>query len=71
MVIKEKNNMADQAKYVKLLQGMDWYYEYSDDNRVWQKGQTQYQDLLKIAKKVDPDFSIWNRYAPQDCQKQL
>ena len=28
-------------KLIELLRNHDWYFEYSDDHKVWQRGVTQ------------------------------
>ncbi len=27
------------------MKGADWYYEYSDDSRVWSRGSTEVKDI--------------------------
>ena len=31
----------------KLLKTHDWYYEYSDDHRVWQRGRDQRDEIRR------------------------
>jgi len=49
----------------------DWYYQYSDDHRVWKAGSAA-EDRLKskyrMLKQRLPDAAtaIWNQYCPKD-----
>lgn len=53
----------------KLCKEHDWYYEYSDDHRVWQKGKAAYTALSNryvAMKKQYPGATqaIWETYNP-------
>ena len=37
------------SKYYDMLSGHDWYYDYSDDHSVWQKGRDASEQLRRIA----------------------
>lgn len=48
----------------------DWFYEYSDDFRVWSYGNAHRQRISRAfaaLDEVDPVLSVetWNRVAPQ------
>ena len=47
--LMESVREMDQIEYFKKLQSHDWYYDYSDDNRVWEKGRRESQRLQAIA----------------------
>jgi len=51
--------------YTKALSFHDWHYEYSDDHSVWVRGKDERAALLEFQKQIDPDFAIWNQYAPE------
>lgn len=36
-------------EYYRLLKAHDWYYEFSDDHRVWKEGQRKSDYLRKVA----------------------
>lgn len=55
-------------EYYTALTFHDWYYQYSDCHRVWEAGQNAMDKLRQMQKELDPDFSIWNQYAPTDCK---
>ena len=38
-----------KEEYQKLLESHDWYYHYSDDHRVWKRGQKEREDLRHYA----------------------
>ena len=39
------------TEYKKALQSMDWWFDYSDDHRVWRMGMAQKRQLLREADK--------------------
>ena len=51
-------------EYIKLLQAHDWYYNYSDDFNVWQKGRKERDQLISFKAELDPHGVVWNQYAP-------
>lgn len=56
--------MNTEQEYRAALQAHDWYYDYSDDHKVWCAGRDQ-RSALRIARdKLDADGTIWNEYAP-------
>lgn len=51
--------------YLNKLAVFDWYYDYSDDNRVWQSGRANRQALLDEASKhpiLAQAFTAWGQY---------
>lgn len=62
--------MRTEQRYRKLLGSHDWYYNYSDDYSVWAKGKASYAEIWDLQPNIDPDFKIWNEYAPQDFKRQ-
>ena len=54
----------EMEEYVKLLKGHDWYYDYSDDHRVWTKGADAHKKLRDMADKLDPEHKVWDKYSP-------
>jgi hypothetical protein len=36
----------------------DWYYEYSDDHRVWKKGQIQHDHLRNLVTSLNCPYSM-------------
>ncbi len=51
-------------QYIAALKAHDWYYEYSDDHRIWTEGRDHKAKIREGRKLHDPDYSIWNQYAP-------
>lgn len=50
----------------------DWYYEYSDDHRVWQKGSSEIKGILKdlqMLTRNEQGFEmankLWEKYVPE------
>lgn len=60
---------ASEDKYRKLLTGHDWYYNFSDDYSVWAKGKERSNSIFALQPDVDPDFAIYNEYAPDDFKR--
>lgn len=55
----------DQTAYIAALQSHDWTYEYSDDHRVWTKGNAERATLVSMRRQLDPDWTLWNQHAPE------
>lgn len=51
--------------YWNMLSGHDWYYEFSDDHRVWSAGNAAHNRLLDLARQ-DPErqklFDAFNNH---------
>ena len=41
--------MTALNEFYNMLSSHDWYYQYSDDHRVWRNGQDQYDKITTIA----------------------
>ena len=44
---EEKVMHPDLNTLEKLLKTHDWYYEYSDDHRVWQRGRDERDEIRR------------------------
>jgi hypothetical protein len=40
------------------LRNFDWYYGYSDDNRVWRKGRLRLQELSRDLEGMECPYSL-------------
>jgi hypothetical protein len=58
-----------EQKYRELLGTHDWYYNFSDDYSVWAKGKSHAAKMWDLQPEVDPEFKIWNEYAPDDFKQ--
>lgn len=56
------------AEYTAALQTCDWFYAYSDDHSVWQRGEEAMQQLRAAQRQLDPQGLIWNQHAPKECR---
>ena len=54
-----------ETQYREALQNHDWYYDYSDDYTAWCRGRDELSALQAARRTLDPDYSIWNEYAPK------
>lgn len=41
----------------------DWFYQYSDDHRVWRNGQDNYDRLVEISKESPEHRQLFEDYA--------
>ncbi len=59
----------DLWKYAKLLKEHDWTYAFSDDQRVWRKGEAERKVLEDMQKVLDNNFAIWNMKCPPEYKR--
>jgi hypothetical protein len=50
--------------YIRALRGHDWTYEYSYDQRIWNRGREQRAQLKRAQQALDPLGVLWRYYAP-------
>lgn len=51
-----------EEEFLKMLKAHDWYYQYSDDHRVWSKGRAESQAIF-AAMKANPELGkIYQEY---------
>jgi hypothetical protein len=67
---KLPNHLAglDEVEYREMLEAHDWFFQFSDDATVYRKGLSAESDLREAQKHIDPDYTIWNTYAPKEYQ---
>tara|TARA_E500000318_G_C3510219_1_gene191985 strand:- start:158 stop:349 length:192 start_codon:yes stop_codon:yes gene_type:complete len=51
-------------EYKALLKAHDWTFEFSERSSVFQRGIEQKRTLQMLQPKLDPDYTIWNQFAP-------
>lgn len=57
----DKETMTEE-RFKEMLRCHDYYYEMSDDHRVWQKGRSERARIMS-ALKANPSFEpIWREY---------
>lgn len=56
------------ADLEEQLKCHDWYYQYSDDHRVWCGGEAHWRKIKGLIEKVPVDKvkELWAKYAPKD-----
>ena len=69
MTYKPLEDKAKMDRYEALLANMDWTYEYSDDNRVYQAGSEAWMEAVRLGEEVDPEWVVWNEHAPLEEQR--
>jgi hypothetical protein len=53
----------------KKLKSHDWWYAYSDDNRKYKSGETNWFEITKMIKGMKGNKEaekLWNKYSPKD-----
>lgn len=61
--------MEKIAQYKQLLAGLDWYYAFSDDYSAYGRGSRANGEILRMSREVDPNYVIFNQYAPDSMKK--
>jgi hypothetical protein len=50
----------------ELLKSHDWYFEYSDDHKVWRRGKNQLNAIRRKVKDVgSKGLEMYNKYKPK------
>ena len=49
-------------EYFKKLRYHDWYYEYSDDYRVWRQGSINFNLIRDMSKENDTYMKMFNEF---------
>jgi hypothetical protein len=63
---------ADLTELERLLKSHDWYYQYSDDHTVWQRGSAQAEEIRRqkdICCGLGLDSianELYNKYKPKN-----
>lgn len=55
-------------EYRELLRRHDWTYEFSEMSSVFRRGIEQRRQLESLQEKLDPEYVIWNQFAPNFCK---
>lgn len=51
------------AQYQQMLLDADWYYDFSDDHRVWSRGESERRRLKYIAETGGEEYkALYNKY---------
>ena len=52
----------DAKEFWDACDKFDWFYEMSDDGRVWRNGETARAKLLTFAPPGSTNLAIWNGF---------
>lgn len=63
----EGDDMSAEDEFHQLMKKYDWYFEMSDDDRVWDRGKALNRKLYDLAKFIGANkaIEIFNQYAPK------
>ena len=50
--------------YIAKLKAHDWTYNYSDDNRYYEAGRKEAEEIRRMGDILDPDRKIYKKYSP-------
>lgn len=39
-------------QFETLLKNHDWYYDFTDDNSVWRRGQAEWNAIMKVKEEL-------------------
>lgn len=61
-------NQKEKAK--RLLQQHDWFYDYSDNYRVWRAGMAHKRQMLNaLCQLPQTDIDeLWEKHAPKELR---
>ena len=51
------------SEFFKLLEKHDWYYQYSDDHRAWEKGSNESKRIQAIAQEIPLFLDMYRDYS--------
>ena len=62
-----EGDMSAEDEFHQLMKKYDWYFEMSDDDRIWDRGKALNRQLYDLAKFIGADkaVEIFNQYAPK------
>jgi hypothetical protein len=50
-------------EFYTMLEGHDWYFDYSDDHRAWDKGRKERYAIQAKMQENDKLRKLWEAYA--------
>ena len=50
---------TELKSFYTMLKRHDWYYDYSDDHRVWKEGRENYDRLHTISRESTEHKKLW------------
>lgn len=56
-------NSVDE--YIERLKHHDWFYDYTDDHRVWTLGRKDRDAINCARERYDTGYDLWNQYCPE------
>ena len=49
-------------QFISMLKAHDWFHDFSDDIRVWRRGQDSWQEIQRMANLVPDANSLIKQY---------
>ena len=62
-----------ELELCQALKNHDWYYEYSDDHRVWSNGSRERSKIKGLMSKLPKQYAaeLYNKYAPEQFKMEV
>lgn len=54
--------MVTLKEYYKMLKEHDWYFDWSDDGRVWEKGRAAHSRLAAMSTQSPEHKALWEGF---------
>lgn len=65
------NDTQEIERYRAALKNHDWYYNFSDDYRAWNRGKDSMESISAMRRQLDPNYEIWNEFAPEEMKAKV
>jgi len=59
-----KKDSFTLEEYEELLKNLDWYYTYSEDPRVYNRGKRKYNQAMIVSELSDDHKKLFDKYSP-------
>ena len=71
-IVKKIKIKLAKKEIIQMLKKHDWTYEMSEDQRKWDKGNKELEEIVNELKKipVDEAYVLWNEYSPPNFKKE-
>jgi hypothetical protein len=64
--MKNQENNSKAGELRLLIKSHDWYYDYSDDQNAWARGNDNEKRILRLVKELDSyGIDVYNQLAPE------
>jgi len=54
--------MTTLPEFYSMLANHDWYFEYSDDHKVWSRGRASRDRIFQVSKETPEHSKLYEEY---------